>query len=99
MQPTAGRRILEAIPVRGVNGDHSGMRLPNLRRVRERRAWSQADLARRAGVGKNTVARLEGQGGAHPRTAAKLAEALGVEPAVLMTPDRQLAAAMRPPGG
>jgi DNA-binding XRE family transcriptional regulator len=35
------------------------MHLPNLRRVRERRAWPQADLARRAGVGKNTVTRLE----------------------------------------
>jgi transcriptional regulator with XRE-family HTH domain len=72
------------------------MHLPNLRRVRERRAWSQADLARHAGVGKNTVARLEeGRNGAHPRTAAKLAQALGVEPGVLMAPDRELAAAMR----
>jgi transcriptional regulator with XRE-family HTH domain len=73
------------------------MHLPNLRRVRERRAWSQADLARRAGVGKNTVARLEeGRSGAHPGTATKLADALGVEPGVLMAPDRELAAAMRP---
>jgi transcriptional regulator with XRE-family HTH domain len=73
------------------------MHLPNLRRVRERRAWSQADLARRAGVGKNTVARLEeGRSGAHPGTAAKLAQALGVEPGVLMAPDRELAAVMPP---
>jgi transcriptional regulator with XRE-family HTH domain len=73
------------------------MRLPNLRRVRERRAWSQTDLARRAGVGKNTIARLEeDRNGAQPGTAAKLAAALGVEPGVLMAPDDELAAAMRP---
>jgi hypothetical protein len=34
--------------------------------------------------------------GAQPRTATKLADALGVEPGVLMAPDRELAAAMLP---
>jgi transcriptional regulator with XRE-family HTH domain len=51
-----------------------------LRRLRERRALRQEDLAELAGVGKNTVNRTE------PRmtTIRKLADALGVDPRELV---------------
>jgi transcriptional regulator with XRE-family HTH domain len=51
-----------------------------LRRLRERRALRQEDLAELAGVGKNTVNRTE------PRmtTIRKLAAALGVDPRELV---------------
>lgn len=53
-----------------------------LKEWRERRAFSQAELADRAGVSKLTVTRLErpGSGIPHPRTVRKLASALGLEP-------------------
>ena len=53
-----------------------------LRELREDRAYSQRELAERAGIGSDTVYRLERSENvsAHPRTIRKLAEALGVEP-------------------
>ena len=52
-----------------------------LRELREDRSLSTRELAEIAGVHKHTIIRLENeQGGAHPRTIRKLAEALGVEP-------------------
>ncbi len=53
-----------------------------LRELREEKAYSQRELAARAGVGADTVYRLErsDKAKAHPRTIRKLAEALGVEP-------------------
>ncbi|HEY1292780.1 MAG TPA: helix-turn-helix transcriptional regulator [Chloroflexota bacterium] len=45
------------------------MKLTNLRRIRLRRAWSQARLAERSGVGKSTILRIEnGQAEPHPST-------------------------------
>ena len=53
----------------------------NLRALRRRSAYSQAELAERAGVRQVTVARIElGQTQPRPRTIRKLAKALGVEP-------------------
>ena len=53
----------------------------SLRRLRERRALRQEDLAELAGVGKNTVNRIEkDRTEPHMTTVRKLAEALGVEP-------------------
>jgi transcriptional regulator with XRE-family HTH domain len=53
----------------------------NLRALRRRSAYSQAELAERAGVKRVTVARIEtGQAQPRPRTVRKLAKALGVEP-------------------
>jgi transcriptional regulator with XRE-family HTH domain len=57
----------------------------NLRRLRERRALRQEDLAALAGVGKNTVNRIEkNHTEPHMTTVRKLAEALGVDPGELV---------------
>jgi XRE family transcriptional regulator, regulator of sulfur utilization len=57
----------------------------NLRRLRERKALRQEDLAELAGIGKNTVNRLEkNRTEPHMTTIRKLAEALDVEPAELL---------------
>ncbi len=58
--------------------------LTGLRRVRELRAWSQRDLAERAGVAQATIVGLEGGRVARHVTTRKLAAALGVEPAELI---------------
>lgn len=60
------------------------MRLPRLRAVRERRALSQRELAALSGVDQTTISHIEGGKGAWPRTARKLAQALGVDPDELM---------------
>jgi transcriptional regulator with XRE-family HTH domain len=61
---------------------HIGERL---RRLREQRALRQEDLARLAGIGKNTVNRLEkNHTEPHMTTIRKLADALGVEPRELL---------------
>lgn len=59
-----------------------------LRRLREERFLSQAELARRSGIHKLTVQRLEaGTTSPYSRTVRQLADALGVEPRVLALPD------------
>jgi transcriptional regulator with XRE-family HTH domain len=56
-----------------------------LRRLRERRALRQEDLAELAGVGKNTVNRIEkNRTEPHMTTIRKLAEALEVDPTELV---------------
>ena len=52
-----------------------------LNELRRRRVLTLEELAEKAGVGRNTIWRLEhGVMGAQPRTIRKLAKALGVEP-------------------
>ncbi len=52
-----------------------------LKELRHRRVLTMEELAKKAGVGLNTVWRLEhGVMGAQPRTIRKLAKALGVDP-------------------
>jgi transcriptional regulator with XRE-family HTH domain len=64
---------------------HIGERL---RQLREERALRQEDLAELAGVGKNTVNRLErDRTEPHMTTIRKLAEALEVDPAELVRRD------------
>jgi len=59
-----------------------GDRLKNLR---VRRALTQQELAGRAGVGKNTVNRIErNEGEPHMSTLRKLAKALSVDPSELV---------------
>ena len=61
---------------------HIGERL---RQLREERALRQEDLAELAGVGKNTINRLErNKTEPHMTTVRKLAAALEVDPAELM---------------
>lgn len=55
--------------------------MQKLRQLREDRALSMRELADLAGVGHNTIYRIErGQTNTLPRTVRRLAEALGVEP-------------------
>ena len=59
-----------------------------LRQLREERALRQDELAERAGVGKNTVNRLEkNHTEPHMTTIRKLAQALEVDPAELVRGD------------
>ena len=56
-----------------------------LRELRRRRVLTMEELAEKAGVGRNTIWRLEHEVmGAQPRTIRKLAKALGVEPEELV---------------
>ena len=56
-----------------------------LKELREARALSLRELANEAGVGHNTIYRIEhGQGNVLPRTVRRLAKALGVEPRELI---------------
>ena len=60
--------------------------LPNLGTLRLKRAFSQEWLAKEAGVGRATIARLELGKPARIETVRRLAEALRVEPEELMRP-------------
>jgi transcriptional regulator with XRE-family HTH domain len=56
-----------------------------LRQLRRQRVLTMEELAKKAGVGRNTIWRLEhGVMGAQPRTIRKLAAALGVKPEELV---------------
>jgi transcriptional regulator with XRE-family HTH domain len=64
------------------------VQLTKLRKVRERAALSQQQLADKSGVSRYTIGRLEvGERTARPSTTQKLAKALGVEPHQLMDGD------------
>ena len=55
-----------------------------LRELRQERALALRELGELSGVSLNTIWRIEaGRQGAHPRTIRKLAEALGVDTAML----------------
>ncbi len=54
--------------------------MDRVKELRRLRALSQDELARSAGVGRNTVSRIErGEAGAHGRTLRKLAGVLKVD--------------------
>jgi transcriptional regulator with XRE-family HTH domain len=56
-----------------------------LKELRTVRAFSQQELADAAGVGRNTISRIErGETGAHGRTLRRLARALRVDVAELV---------------
>jgi transcriptional regulator with XRE-family HTH domain len=60
----------------------------NLRRIRLAHFLSQAELARRSGVHALTVTRLEsGRTAPSTRTVRALADALGIQPGELATPE------------
>lgn len=54
--------------------------LPALQRHRLDAMLSQRELAQKAGVSPATIVRIEAGRDVHPKTARKLAEALGVRP-------------------
>ena len=62
------------------------VKAPRLGAVRESAFLSQRDLAKAAGVSRNTVARMERGEGAQYGTIRKLALALQVEPRELLAP-------------
>ena len=56
-----------------------------LRRLRNRQVWLIGDLAKKSGVHRNVISKLENsRGGAYPETIRKLARALDVDPAELI---------------
>jgi transcriptional regulator with XRE-family HTH domain len=60
----------------------------DLRRLRRERFWPQAELARRAGLSKYTIMRLEaGSSAPTMRSVSAIAAALGVDPRELAAPD------------
>lgn len=77
-----GRRGMEATTAK--KGRGKGIMLPNLRRTRERRAWSLRRLAEESGVDASRISKIENGQGAQSKTIERLAEALAVEPADLV---------------
>ena len=75
----------------------SAMAFPdNLRRVRLGQFLSQAELARRSGVHALTITRLEaGHTAPSTRTVRALAQALGMSPGELATPEEVAEAELR----
>ena len=68
----------------------------NLRRIRLAQFLSQAELARRSGVHALTITRLEnGRTAPSTRTVRALAEALGIAPIELASPDEVAEADVR----
>ncbi len=65
-------------------GRGKGTLLPNLRRERERRAWSLRRLAEESGVDASRISKIENGQGAQFKTIERLAGALGVTPADLV---------------
>ena len=62
----------------------------NLAVIRERRMWTQAQLAEEAGVSPTTVSGIETGRISRPHfgTLRRLANALGVDPQILLTPEQ-----------
>ncbi|CAA9454535.1 MAG: hypothetical protein AVDCRST_MAG14-1396 [uncultured Rubrobacteraceae bacterium] len=66
--------------------NNRGIYLPGLRPARQRLGLTQRQLASRAGTGQQTICKLETLSrGAYPQTLQKLAAALGVSPADLVS--------------
>lgn len=70
--------------------DGHGLAVPYLRAWRNYRAYSQSELAKRAGVSRATISSAEGGARIWPAHVRELAQALGVTPADLQK---------RPPDG
>jgi transcriptional regulator with XRE-family HTH domain len=58
--------------------------MEKLKTLREERVLTVAELARQAGVSKNTISKAENGGSVYPSTVRKLAGALGVDPSDLI---------------
>ncbi len=68
-----------------VSKSNRGIPLPGLRAARQRRGWTQRELAAFAGIGSGTIAAVEaGRRNAYPKTVRRLAHALGTEIANLV---------------
>ena len=60
-------------------------KVTKLKEYRDRKVWTQEELAAKAKVAKSTIVQLErGQAEGRPATIRKLAKALGVEPEALV---------------
>lgn len=73
-----------------VGGNTKGVPVPSLARLRKQVGMSQRALAERAGVGRNTISRLEHGANAHYGTIDKLVEALGTTRTRLIKLPRQV---------
>lgn len=58
--------------------------METLKTLREERVLTVTELARQAGVSKNTISKAENGGSVYPSTVRKLAHALGVDPSDLV---------------
>lgn len=63
-----------------VKSDHMGIRIKSMRQAR---GWTQVQLAEAAGVTQQAVSKIERGETADPWTLDRIAEALGVHPALL----------------
>lgn len=68
------------VQARARGGLSADVRIPRLREQRLRRAFSQEELARLAGVSRTTIIKIEGGRDAWPQTVRKLAHALKIRP-------------------
>ena len=59
-------------------GSYSAWAVPSLRDIRWSKMWTQTDLAKRSGVSRTTIVRLENGELAYAGTIRKLAKSLGV---------------------
>ena len=72
-----------------MGGNTKGVPVPSLAKLRKRASLSQGELADRAGVGRNTISRLEHGANARYDTIDKLATALGTVRTRLTNKPRQ----------
>lgn len=77
----------------------NGVPVPRLAILRNRAGLSQRELADLAGLGRNTISRLEQGGNARYDTIDKLAQALGTKRAALIQPLRQRQTRQQKPSG
>jgi transcriptional regulator with XRE-family HTH domain len=75
--------------IESVGGNIKGVPVPSLASMRIRAGLSQGELAERAGVGRNTISRLEHGANARFDTIDKLALALGTVRTRLIKSPRQ----------
>lgn len=73
--------------------------MPRLAILRNRAGLSQRELADQAGLGRNTISRLEQGANARYDTIDKLAQALGTKRAALIQPLRQMPTRQKRPTG
>ncbi len=81
------KTLVRGLSVR-VRSDIKGVPVPGLPSLRRQAGLSQRALAERAGLGRNTISRLEQGANARYETITLLAQALQVPPTRLIKPPR-----------
>ena len=60
---------------------HRGVRI---RRLRQAKGWSMADLAEKVGLSKQAISQIEVRGGISANNVLPLARALGIDPSEIL---------------